>query len=544
LGVDSRPPPRADQQKVAANVNASTERAKGILFPTSAGGERSSTDAAKHVLAEAVKSVDPHGAQALRSEPTWRSHYPRHFVQQEKLAACQADASIAIAAGGLAAVHEVFEFARDHEVTSLHEAMEALAQPRFGTATVRGKSQFAGPRLEIPYRGRRLSGDELLRQLDRWCSRGIMETSHAESIRTVMRNPEWLDLSDRTFILLGAGAEIGPLDFLAAHRANIVAVDLDRPKVWARILDQVSRSACRLYVPVRKPRSTDLSDREIAEHAGADLLQETPELAAWLEGFEKPAAVGCYAYLHGKDHVRVAVAMDALVRWLHEKGSPAPFAYLASATDAFAVPEETAACAHDRYAHRGVVRLWQSPMRRMTRERFYAPNIPEWVTSDLGQRYGVYDGLVVRQGPNYALAKRIQRWRALTVRKMGRRSSANVAPPSTTKSVTTNRAFAAAYAGARHYGIEVFAPETTNALMGTLLICDLCSESSVANPDRSLSHPLELFMSGANHGGLWRSPWKIGSVLEVAAVRGLFASGRPSGQRSKVAAQALGIGVG
>ncbi|KPK17254.1 MAG: hypothetical protein AMJ62_02015 [Myxococcales bacterium SG8_38] len=90
-----------------------------------------------------------------------------------------------------------------------------------------------------------------------------------------------------------------------------------------------------------------------------------------------------------------------------------------------------------------------------------------------------------------------------------------------TKSVTSNRAFAAAYAGARHYGVEIFAPETTNALMGTLLVYDLCSNSSVANPEVPLSNPLELFMSGANHGGLWRSPLKIRSVLEIAALRGV-----------------------
>jgi hypothetical protein len=224
--------------------------------------------------------------------------------------------------------------------------------------------------------------------------------------------------------------------------------------------------------------------------------------------------------------------MDALVQLLHAKGSPSAFAYLASATDAFAVPEEAARCAHERYGARGVSELWQAPVRWMTRERLYAPNIPDWVTSAAGQRYGVYDGLVVRQGPNYALAKRIQKWRALMVRTTGHRASANVAPASTTRSVLSNRAFAAAYAGARHYGAEIFAPETTNALMGVLLVHDLCSESSAANPDTPLANPLELFMRGANHGGLWRAPMQIRSVLEIAAVRGLLGRTSASGQRS------------
>jgi len=521
------------------NANTSAERAAGVSFPESTDGKRSSTDAGKHILAEAVRRTDAQAAQVLLAERNWRQRYPAHLVHQEKLSAREAAAATNIAADGLKAVHNIFEFARDEMVLPLGEAMDELAEPRFQTATVRGKSQFAGPRLQIPYRGERLSGDKLLRQLDQWCTGGIVEPSHAEAIRTVMRNMEWLDLSERTFILLGAAAEIGPLAFLAAHRANIVAADLGRPQVWTRVLELVARSPCVLHVPVRKPRRTDMPDSELAQCAGADLLRETPELGAWLERFENPASVGCYAYLDGKDHVRLAVAMDALVQRLHAKGSSAAFAYLASATGAFAVPEEAARCAHERYRGHGIAELWQSPVRWMTRARLYAPNIPEWVTSATGQRYGIYDGLVVRQGPNYALAKQIQKWRALTVRTAGHRASANVAPASMTASVMSNRAFAAAYAGARHYGAEIFAPETTNALMGVLLVHDLCSESSVANPDTPLANPLELFMRGANHGGLWRSPLQIRSVLEVAAVRGLLHRASPSRQRPRSHARLL-----
>jgi hypothetical protein len=514
----------------------STERAAGVSFPESTEGKRSSSDAGKYILAEAVRRTDAQAAQALLAERNWRQRYPAHLVHQEKLAAREAAAATNIAADGLKAIHSVFEFARDDMVLPLGEAMDKLAEPRLRTATVRGKSQFAGPHLQIPYRGERLSGDKLRRQLDQWCSRGIVEPSHAEAIRTVMRNMEWLDLSQQTFILLGAAAEIGPIEFLAAHRANIVAVDLGRPQVWTRVLELVARSPCVLHVPLREPCGTDMPDSELAQRAGADLLRETPELGAWLERFENPAAVGCYGYLDGKDHVRLAVAMDALVQRLHAKGSPAAFAYLASAADALAVPEEAARCAHERYGARGIVALWQAPVRWMTRERLYAPNIPDWVTSATGQRYGIYDGLVIRQGPNYALAKRIQKWRALMVRTTGHRASANVAPASMTGSVISNRAFAAAYAGARHYGAEIFAPETTNALMGVLLVYDLCSESSVANPDTPLANPLELFMRGANHGGLWRAPMQIRSVLEIAAVRGLLS--RTSAARRRAASYA------
>ncbi|MFZ1866451.1 MAG: hypothetical protein WAU39_19690 [Polyangiales bacterium] len=519
-----RPLVAAHERQEVVHANTGTERVAGISFPESSEGKRSSTDTAKHIFAEAVRRIDPQAAGALLAERQWRQRYPAHLVHQVKLAARDADTATNIAADGLEAVHNSFEFVRDGVASPLAKAMDESMESPFRTATVHGKSQFVGPPLDVPYRGERLVGDRLLRQLDVWCSRGITEPSHAEAIRTVMHNPDWLDLSDRTFLLLGAASEIGPLSFLAAHRANIVAVDLNRPRLWTRILELVARSPCVLHAPVRTQDGINVPEDDFAKRAGADLLRDTPELAAWLERFENPAAIGCYAYLDGKDHVTVAVAMDALVQRLHAKASRAAFAYLASPTDAFAVPEETARRAHERFGARGAERLWQSPARWITRQRLYAPNIPDWVTSATGERYGIYDGLVIRQGPNYALAKRIQKWRALTVRTTDHRVSANVAPPSMTNSVTSSRAFAAAYAGARHYGAEIFAPETTNALMGALLVYDLCSEESVANPRMPLAHPLELFMSGANHGGLWRSPMQIRSVLDVAAVRG-FLSG-------------------
>src|SRR6185295_17837794 len=63
----------------------------------------------------------------------------------------------------------------------------------------------------VPYRGKRLAGDDLHRQLDRWVAGGIVEPTCAEAVRTVMANPDWLDLSDRRTVVLGAGAEMGPL---------------------------------------------------------------------------------------------------------------------------------------------------------------------------------------------------------------------------------------------------------------------------------------------------------------------------------------------
>ena len=90
-----------------------------------------------------------------------------------------------------------------------------------------------------------------------------------------------------------------------------------------------------------------------------------------------------------------------------------------------------------------------------------------------GSDPGINDSLVPQQGPNYALAKRLQRWRATVARQQGTTVSMNVAPPTRTKSVVKNRALAAAYAGAHRFGVEVFEPSTSNVLMAALLVHDL-----------------------------------------------------------------------
>ena len=51
-------------------------------------------------------------------------------------------------------------------------------------------------------------------------------------------------------VVLGAGAEMGPLTALLRWGADVVAVDLPRPALWQRLLDTAHRYAGRLHVPV------------------------------------------------------------------------------------------------------------------------------------------------------------------------------------------------------------------------------------------------------------------------------------------------------
>ena len=66
-----------------------------------------------------------------------------------------------------------------------------------------------------------------------------------------------------------------------------------------------------------------------------------------------------------------------------------------------------------------------------------------------GQDPGINDSVVLQQGPNYLLAKRLQRWRATAYRADGGLVSLKVAPPTRTRSVVKNRALAAFSATSR-----------------------------------------------------------------------------------------------
>src|SRR6202012_1721910 len=104
--------------------------------------------------------------------------------------------------------------------------------------------------LIIPYRDQQLRGEALSRQLDAWIAGGFIEPSCADSIRTVAAHPEWLSLPGQTVIVLGAGAEVGPLSALLGWGVNVIGVDLPNAALWQRGLEVASRGAGTLTIPV------------------------------------------------------------------------------------------------------------------------------------------------------------------------------------------------------------------------------------------------------------------------------------------------------
>ncbi len=320
-----------------------------------------------------------------------------------------------------------------------------------------------------------------------------------------MANPDWLRADGFTVAVLGAGAEMGPLRALLRWGARVVAVDLPRPAVWARVLEAAQAGAGTLVVPV-PPGATEPD----ATTAGADLLADGAAVADWLAGMDGSLVVGNYVYADGATNVRVAMAVDVLSTRLVAARDDVALAFLATPTDVFAVPANAVRQSTTNYESRSTrAKALGRPLRAVSGGRLMRRNYAP------GADPGINDSLVPQQGPNYALAKRLQRWRATAARDAGTTVSLHVAPPTRTRSVVRNRALAAAYAGAHRFGVEVFEPATSNVLMAALLVHDLHTGGGPTH-----EHPWQDEAYAAVHGGLWRAPYAPRSALGLAALLG------------------------
>ena len=451
-----------------------------IDFPADGDGRRSSAAFGRQVVADALRPVDPAAADAAAGETDWRRGYLRHFRRLvEAGMAGDGEAGYAIAAAGLASVQD-----------RMPVAIEAPDRP-LSTVTIEGTGK---PEREVvlPYRGDLLRGAQLARRLADWVAAGVIEPSCRDAVCEVIDHPEWLDLAGQRLVVLGAGAEMGPLPAVLGWGGTVIGVDLPAAAVWGRIAAAAERGAGRLIAPSGG-----------GDVPGADLLADLGAVAHWLDEQDGRLVLGNYVYAPGGAYTRLSVAVDALTAYLGGRRTDLALAFLATPTDVFAVPPEAVAQAAERFRTR-------SRRARLTGAlsggRLLRPNYAG---------AAINDSLVPQQGPNYALAKRIQRWRATLARRDGVVSFA-VAPPTRTRSVTRNRLLAAAYAGAHLFDVEVFEPATANRLMALLLVHQL------RNPRPADPAAWRDEAVAAAHGGLWRTAYHPRTALGLAAVRGLI----------------------
>jgi Protein tyrosine phosphatase-like protein, PTPLA len=318
---------------------------RGITFPIddAAKGTRSSTPVNKEILAAAVEAVNPTKAEKIRKAKGYRFTYVKHLIGLVEEQCQSPEACLKIAQAGLDKAYDIFEFVSpDGSSVSLKKAMMAKNSETFYTGFVQGQGTEKAEGMEVPYKGKTLKGQALKDQVKKWVDYGTIEPSAGEAIIGCVDNPKWCDLSDRYFVLLGAGSAMGPLLVLLSLGANVIAVDLDRPFIWERLIGLARKSTGTMTFPLKKEQTKLKTDEELFAEAGCNLFTHTPMIRDWLMDLYKGKkfTVGSYAYLNGALHVQVSLAMDAITRDLSEKRAGTSLAYLCTPTDLHLVPKE------------------------------------------------------------------------------------------------------------------------------------------------------------------------------------------------------------
>lgn len=477
----------------------------GVVIPEQ-DGRRSSSALGRAVVSDALAEVDPVGASAALRESNWRHGYPRHFHRLVEAGLPDEAAAVRIATDGLDSLHRRMR-SRVEESPGLltdrpiWEVLEHGRGDHLHTASVSG-SATPETSLSVPYRGSRLAGRDLAEQLDRWLAQGLLEPGAAEALRTVMANPDWLALPGHNLVALGAAAELSPVLPLLRWGATVTALDLPAAGRWRGLLKRAKSGAGTLRFPVSDEHADPLTA------AGADVLHDTATVVGWLAEQPGPLVLGNYVYADGTVNLRLATAVDAVGERLRKERGDLSLAFLATPTDVFAVPGDAVEQSVASYDAGTRARFLRTATRKLTAGRLLRRNYRP------GSDPGINDSVIVQQGPNYLLAKRIHRWRATVARRDAMPVSLNVAPPTRTRSVTANRTLAAAYAGAHRFGLEIFPPDTSQTLMAALLVHDLHIGHPLTDPWREEARQ-------AVHGGLWRGPYDPRSALGLALVLGI-----------------------
>eukprot|EP00471_Norrisiella_sphaerica_P010082 CAMPEP_0184497368 /NCGR_PEP_ID=MMETSP0113_2-20130426/36325_1 /TAXON_ID=91329 /ORGANISM="Norrisiella sphaerica, Strain BC52" /LENGTH=748 /DNA_ID=CAMNT_0026884437 /DNA_START=116 /DNA_END=2362 /DNA_ORIENTATION=+ len=510
------------------------DTADGILFPM-IGNDRSTQDAGKAVICAAITAgsrVVPVAAAKARVERNWRFGYKKHYKAMVEASLESPEKALAVAKAGIDFLQNTFEFRRpsDKKIVSFKEEMKRTDTCFKGVGVIEGKKAGA-TKFTVPYKKRGsenpLEGKEVKDLADRWAKYGTIEPDAAEALKQVVDNPRWLDLKNHYFVLIGAGSAMGPFLKLMELGANVIALDIPgawenpkRPSIWRKLIKVARNSGGKIIFPLSKSQTECKNDDDLVKAAGANLLSNPADLKNWLLNLKEikdpknHVVIGNYTYLDSALHVKLSVCADAIMEAVSNsrpKGMTT-LAFLCTPTDMHVIPREASDAAEanlNAFLFKPFGAIIEAGMRLVSK-KWLKGNV--WRTSS----HSLVDGLVVNQGPNYALAKRLQHWRAIVAYESGIPVSSNIAPSTATASVVNEITFKWAYGGIPYFKpFEVFDQETTNAVMTAALLYDVRSSDTVAKPTNrkdKVANPLELFKYTSFHGGVWRCGYQMDSL--------------------------------
>jgi hypothetical protein len=519
---------------------------RGLSFPVDAKGDRSTSLVGKNIIAAAMRGAKTsdceEAAVKCEKEKVWRFKYSAHYMKMVKLSAQSPEAALGVAQAGLDYMHSNFDFIDpvSKKSSKFDQYMKDSTGPKgksFKTGTIAGEGPKEAKPLVVPYKGKNLSQDALKKQLNKWADYGTIERDAADAIGSVATAD--LDLTDEVFVLIGAGSAMGPFGKLLEHGATVVCIDIPSsmgPRavdMWKRLIDTAKKSKGKILFPMRDDASaqeTYKTEEDLISVVGCNLTEQPAEIANWLLSIcpGKTLTVGNYTYLDSDLHVKLSLAADSIMQILGEKRPDTNIAFLCTPTDIHVVTDDAHKAAKKNYGfHPG--RLLEGLIQVLSMGKLLKKNALPPLKTNSDHTIKIVDGLSVAQGPNYALAKRIQHWRCMVAYANSKNQgciSSHIAPSTATLSVVSNKTFGWAYGGMPYFEpYEIFQADTTNSLMAAILIYDVSrntKKNSGANPKNKAKYniktPLEIFRLCSLHGGVWRAAYKVDSIGEISVL--------------------------
>lgn len=465
-----------------------------------------STALGRAVLAAAVADVDTELASRLSKQAEWRKTYQAAFASVAMAEFKSSTAMIDVATKGLAEFEKRVVTANgDPLIVAVRNAWRS-DKDLVATVVIKGLGEKLAPGI---------LGSQTVEQM-------VANHSSEPGIVAAVKNIDGSTIDNDLLIALAGGAEYSPSRLWLDWGGSVAIVARARVELWQELITRARTSGGTLYVPVLKSKINGvdvqkLSDEELANVAGLDLVTDYEAISGWLSSLARVdtrrLVLGNYAYAPGAKHIEVQAVQHCLGRVLTESlpKSRVVLTWLATPTDSHVVPVQFAQDISSRFASRDLM--------TKVRDFFYGAreNKPLLFTNANGLDLAVIDPTSSLQGSSYALAKRVQRWLAYQQQVAVRKVIYTVLPPAYTDSVLSHRILRASYHGAPHFGLFPYKTDSAVSLAACLLLSELNTPISIDK-----GNPTAIYSRLAVHGGLWRSIYKPSDLWRVATVRGIF----------------------
>jgi hypothetical protein len=357
-----------------------------------------------------------------------------------------------------------------------------------------------------------------------WYQSGWAEPGLKESFRFLDKNPN-ISLEGNLLFAVAGAAEFAPTEHWLKWGGEVAVVARNSPATWESLIALARNSGGKILIPVvREDKTTplsDLSDYELAQIAGLNILEQYSEIASWMNELyskvEKEFILGLYVYTPKIDHIRVQGVQETLASLAMENFDKEKlvFSWLATPTDSTPGPASIGVDQLARFQNRSPGRIIRDSFLGLLSAA--RPAKPKFFESKTGEKLMLVDASVQQQGPSYSFSKRTQRWRAYLAHYAGFRVSYQISPPARTNSVLRHKILRASYLGAPLFGIKPFEVDVAKSASAAALVHDVLDET--AYPNKNTTTDLQCF--SAIHGGLWRLAYQNRSVWVVATLLGL-----------------------